>query len=219
MKNIILLLLTAALVNTVYSQTFYPKVKLETSAGDITIELYDNTPMHGDNFTKLINEGYYNNQLFHRVIKDFMIQAGDPDSKHAQAGEMLGRGGPDYTIPAEFVKEYYHKRGALAAARQPDHTNPAKESSGSQFYIVHGRTFNETELKAFVQRGMHMPFTDEQIEVYSTQGGSPHLDYEYTVFAEVIEGMEVIDKIANKPVDKNNRPLDDVRIIKAYTIK
>jgi cyclophilin family peptidyl-prolyl cis-trans isomerase len=112
MKNIIFPLLLAFFLNTAYSQTFYPKVKFETTAGTITIELYDNTPMHGDNFTKLINEGYYNNQLFHRVIKDFMIQAGDPDSKNAHPGEMLGRGGPGYTIPAEFVKEYYHKRGA-----------------------------------------------------------------------------------------------------------
>jgi cyclophilin family peptidyl-prolyl cis-trans isomerase len=202
-----------------FSQTLFPRIVLETSAGNMVFQLYDNTPLHCENFTKLVNEGYYNNQLFHRVIKDFMIQAGDPQSKGARPREMLGSGGPGYTIPAEFVKEYYHKRGALAAARQPDNVNPAKESSGSQFYIVCGRTFTEGELNAMVQRDMHIPFTPEQISEYTVHGGSPHLDYEYTVFGELIEGFDILDLIASSPVDRNNRPLDDVIILKAYTLK
>jgi peptidyl-prolyl cis-trans isomerase B (cyclophilin B) len=148
-----------------------------------------------------------------------MIQAGDPNSKSAKPGQVLGSGGPGYTIPAEFVKKYYHKRGALAAARQGDNVNPAKESSGSQFYIVHGRRFSDAELDAFVQRGMHIPFTSEQLENYKKQGGSPHLDYNYTVFGELIKGFEVLDAIASVKVDRNNRPMADVIILKAYTIE
>jgi len=184
--------------------------------GNIVIELYGETPLHSENFTKLVKEGYYNNVLFHRVIKSFMIQAGDPLSKNAAPGQMLGSGGPSYTIPAEFYPAYYHKRGALAAARQPDHVNPNKESSGSQFYIVQGRTFTEAELNDMVQKNIHIPFTDEQKKIYTSAGGSPHLYYAYTVFGEITEGFDVLDKIASVPVDRNNRPLTDVRINKAY---
>ncbi len=215
MNHFYLILFFSCLINSSYSQTQYPKVSFETTLGTMVFTLFDQTPLHRENFTKLVKEGYYNNQLFHRVIKNFMIQAGDPDSKNAEPSQLLGRGGPNYKIPAEFITDYYHKRGALAAARLPDKVNPNKESSGSQFYIVQGRTFSVIELNAMVQRGIHIPFSDEQIEVYSTTGGSPHLDYEYTVFGELTEGFDVLDKIANVPVDSHNRPLTDVRIIKA----
>lgn len=220
MKHIILyILLILGFVKPVLSQTQYPKVVFETNLGNMVFMLYDETPLHSENFTKLVNEGYYNNQLFHRVIKNFMIQAGDPNSKNAKPQERLGNGGPSYTIPAEFVPAYYHKRGALAAARMPDQMNPNKESSGSQFYVVQGRVFTIPELNAMVQKGMHIPFTDKQLEEYTSIGGSPHLDYAYTVFGELVEGFDVLDKIADMPVDSNNRPVTDVRIIKAYTIK
>ena len=212
-------LLILCFLKPVSSQTQYPKVVFETSLGNMVFMLYDETPLHSENFTKLVNEGYYNNQLFHRVIKNFMIQAGDPNSKNAKPHERLGNGGPSYTIPAEFVPSYYHKRGALAAARMPDQVNPNKESSGSQFYVVQGRVFRIPELNSMAQKGMHIPFTDKQIEDYTSVGGSPHLDYAYTVFGELTEGFDVLDKIADTPVDSNNRPLTDVRIIKAYTIK
>ncbi len=219
MKHFYISVILLSLFITVSSQTLFPKVVFETSLGNMVFTLYDETPFHCENFTKLVNEGYYNNQLFHRVIKNFMIQAGDPDSKNAQPAQVLGRGGPSYTIPAEFVPSYYHKCGALAAARQPDQVNPKKESSGSQFYIVQGRVFSEAELNAMSQQGMHIPFSKEQIEAYSTIGGSPHLDYEYTVFGELTQGFDVLENIAITPVDRNNRPLTDVRIIKAYLLK
>ncbi len=202
-----------------FSQTLFPEVVFETNLGKMVFVLYDETPLHCENFTKLVNEGYYNNQLFHRVIKNFMIQAGDPGSRNAQPFQMLGRGGTDYTIPAEFIASYFHKRGALAAARQPDNVNPTRESSGSQFYIVQGRVFSVSELNAMVQQGIHFPFTMEQKEIYTTIGGSPHLDYQYTVFGEPVQGFEVLDKIANSPVDRNNCPLTDIRIQKVSFLK
>ena len=187
--------------------------------GTIKIMLYDNTFRHSDNFVKLVNEGYYNGQLFHRVIKDFMIQSGDDKSINAPSGVLLGQGGKSYTIPAEFFPEYYHKRGALAAARQGDNINPKKESSGSQFYIVQGQKFTKEQLDMFVKKGLHPPFTDEQIKTYTTIGGTPHLDYNYTVFGEVIEGLDIVEAISKVSTDKNARPLQDVKIIKMYTIK
>lgn len=219
MKRIILFLLPAFLFISSYSQTQYSKVVFETTAGNMVFMLYDETPFHSENFTKLINEGYYNNQLFHRVMKNFMIQSGDPDSKTAKPGKALGHGGPGYTIPAEFVPEYYHKKGALAAARQGDRTNPKKESSGSQFYIVKGKTYTESELLAAEKHGSHILFTAQQKEVYTTIGGTPHLDYSYTVFGELTEGMDVLDLISTSATDKRDRPLNDIRILKAYTIK
>jgi peptidyl-prolyl cis-trans isomerase B (cyclophilin B) len=186
-------------------------VKISTEYGDMVIKLYNGTPLHRDNFIKLVKEHYYDSLLFHRVINGFMIQGGDPQSKHAQAGQMLGNGGPAYTIPAEFRKEYFHKKGALAAAREPDQVNPQKASSGSQFYIVQGRTFTNMELNQMEQQMMHrIPW--EQKEVYMKLGGTPHLDGNYTVFGEVISGMEVIDKIAAVQTDRNNRPVKDVRM-------
>lgn len=188
-----------------------PKVLLSTEFGDMTIKLYNETPQHRDNFLKLVEEGFYDSLLFHRVINQFMIQGGDPDSRHAEAGYPLGMGGPGYTIPAEFNPAFYHKKGALAAARQGDQVNPEKESSGSQFYIVHGRPFSDDELNMMAQRAQ-IDIPEEHREVYRTLGGAPHLDGSYTVFGEVVEGLEVIDKIATVQADARNRPIQDIRI-------
>lgn len=170
--------------------------------------------MHADNFIKLVNNRIYNGVLFHRVIKDFMIQTGDPDSKKAPKGTLLGTGGVGYTVPAEFHPDLYHKNGAIAAARQGDQTNPNRESNGSQFYIVQGEVFTDEYLDQMENSCAHIKFTAEQRMVYKAVGGTPHLDYAYTVFGEVIEGFEVIDIIAAEPVDERDRPLDDVKIIK-----
>jgi peptidyl-prolyl cis-trans isomerase B (cyclophilin B) len=184
-------------------------VKISTAYGDMVIKLYNGTPLHRDNFIKLVKAHYYDSLLFHRVIKDFMIQGGDPDSKNAAPGQMLGNGGPGYTIPAEFRKEYFHKKGVLAAAREGDNVNPEKASSGSQFYIVQGRKWTNNELNSMEQQRHHLiPW--EQKEVYMKTGGTPFLDGAYTVFGEVITGLNVIDSIAALPGDRMNRPLKDV---------
>lgn len=239
------------------------RLKIKTTEGDIIIRLYDETPKHRDNFLKLVKEGYFNGTLFHRVIKDFMIQGGDPDSKNAPKGKMLGTGGPDYTIPAEFVyPQYFHKRGALSAARTGDEVNPDRESSGSQFYIVWGKTYKPAELKQMEQqmamqqeqqvfnqltREHHEEimnlrrnrdrvglqelqdklieqtkttckqqgkpsFTEEQIEVYTNVGGTPFLDNQYTVFGEVEEGLDIVERIQNCDTDRNDRPTEDIKI-------
>jgi peptidyl-prolyl cis-trans isomerase B (cyclophilin B) len=179
----------------------------------MVVKLYNETPIHRDNMIKLINEGFYKDQLFHRVIKDFMIQGGDPQSEGADPGVRLGNGGPGYTLPAEFNKNLFHKKGALAAARQGDQVNPEKESSGSQFYLVQGRVFTDEELEALKQRGMG-EVTEEAAEIYKRVGGTPHLDGSYTVFGEIVEGLDVLDRIAAVPTDRFNRPLTDV----VYTI-
>jgi cyclophilin family peptidyl-prolyl cis-trans isomerase len=207
----ILLSLLLSFNNFVYSQDTRTKVKISTDYGDMTIALYNETPKHRDNFIKLAEEGFYDGTLFHRVIQAFMIQGGDPASKNAQAGAMLGNGGPGYTIPAEFNPKFYHKKGALAAARQGDNVNPKKESSGSQFYIVQGKVVSESDLRMFEQR-MKVKFTPEQIKTYTTVGGTYHLDGSYTVFGEVIDGMEVIDKIAAVQTNRMNRPLKDIKM-------
>ena len=233
------------------------KVKIETTLGDITVRLYDETPIHRDNFVKLVKEGYYDGTLFHRVIKDFMIQGGDPDSKGAPAGKMLGVGGPDYTLEAEIKDNLYHKRGALAAARQGDEVNPERRSSGSQFYIVWGQVYKENQLnqlgkqirmqkvqdafndlaKARRDEIMQMRrernraglqelqdqliaeaenkvgkqgLTDEQMQLYSTVGGTPHLDGQYTVFGEVEEGLNVVEQIQNTATGRADRPTNDI---------
>lgn len=237
------------------------KVKLETTMGDIVVELYDETPQHRDNFVKLVQEGYYDGVLFHRVIKDFMIQTGDGNSKTAGPDATLGDGDPGYTIPAEFVyPKYFHKRGALAAARTGDQVNPERRSSGSQFYIVTGKIYSSDELKMMTQRlkqdifrrlvnenhaqietlqrnqdneGLNelqnrliqqteaeaaqspFSFTDEQIDAYTSVGGTPHLDGQYTVFGQVIEGMDVVDKIQNAQTGRMDRPVSDIKIVKA----
>lgn len=238
-------------------------VEVETTLGNFTVMIYGDTPKHRDNFVKLVKEGYYNGTLFHRVINEFMVQAGDPDSKTAAPGQQLGAGGPDYTIDAEFVfPKHFHKRGALAAARQGDQVNPMKASSGSQFYIVTGKKvsegeiagmennlqqsalvarFNElaqahmTEIRAMQQKGDNtglqqlqnqlveeaqayvdehpVKITDEMKKAYTTQGGTPFLDNNYTVFGEVIKGMETVDKIEKVETDRSDRPKEDVRII------
>lgn len=193
------------------------RVKMQTTMGDIIIRLYDATPMHRDNFVKLAKEGYYDGTLFHRVIKDFMIQGGDPDSKNAPAGKMLGEGDPGYTLEAEFIPGLYHKRGALAAAREGDDANPERRSSGSQFYIVWGRTFTPRQLEYLSEKlKLDYPETgglsEMQRNIYSTCGGSPHLDGMYTVFGEVEVGLNVVEKIQNVPTDTADRPLEDIVI-------
>lgn len=240
-------------------------VKLETTMGNITVALYNETPKHRDNFIKLVKEGVYDSTLFHRVIKQFMIQAGDPDSKNASDTAMLGSGDVGYTIPAEFNPKFFHKKGVLAAACQGDDVNPEKASSGCQFYIVTGRKFTEPQLlgmenKINEQREealfdslarQHMKeiykmrkagdnagllelqdtleaqareladkeekfrFTPEQIKAYSTIGGAPHLDGSYTVFGEVTEGMEVVDNIEIAKTNRADRPIENIRILKA----
>ena len=236
------------------------KVKISTSLGDITAVLYDETPLHRDNFIKLVNEGYYNGTLFHRVIKDFMIQGGDPNSRGAAPGKQLGTGGPDYTIEAEIKPNLIHKRGALAAARQGDEVNPERRSSGSQFYIVWGKAYNEgqigqlgkqlevqaqqqifnqlvmehrskimemrrnrdqaglqelqddlvAQMKAIVKEQGPFGLSDIQKEAYKTIGGTPHLDGQYTVFGEVIEGLEIVEQIQNCETGAADRPKTDI---------
>ncbi|MCQ2161812.1 MAG: peptidylprolyl isomerase [Bacteroidales bacterium] len=236
------------------------KVSIKTPKGEIIIRLYDETPLHRDNFLKLAKEGFYNGTLFHRVIKDFMIQGGDPQSKGAPKGKQLGSGGPGYTIPAEFKPEYFHKRGALAAARLGDDANPQRASSGSQFYIVWGKTYSEgqigqlarqmrqqaaqsvfndlvrerraqilqlrknrdqaglaalqDELEAMTEAIMTEKglgkMSDGQKEAYTTVGGVPFLDGQYTVFGEVESGLEVVEAIQNVATDRSDRPQEDV---------
>ncbi|ATL46871.1 peptidylprolyl isomerase [Chitinophaga caeni] len=184
------------------------KVKIITPYGTMIVKLYDQTPQHRDNFIKLVKQHFYDSTLFHRVIEHFMIQGGDPTSKHAKPGEELGNGDTPYTIPAEFQLDLYHRKGALAAARD---NNPAKASSGCQFYIVQGKVFTDEELDMVEQKrlgGRKIPV--DQREVYKTSGGTPHLDQSYTVFGQVIKGMDVIDKIAALKTDARNRPLADV---------
>ena len=195
-----------------FNQTPAHTVLLSTSLGDINIILYEETPLHTENFLQLARDGYFDNQIFHRVINNFMIQAGDPLSKDAKPGEIIGHGGPGYTIPAEFHPDLYHKKGAVAAARQGDDINPERASSGSQFYIVQGTIFGDDDLDLMEQRQVHIRFTQEQRKVYKTIGGAPHLDYGYTVFGEVINGFDVLDLIAAVPTDNHSRPLEDIKI-------
>ena len=278
MKKIAYLLLTISFCGLTACKTEKKKggnmdnetlVKIETTLGDIKVKLYNETPKHRDNFIKLAEDGVYEGTLFHRVIKDFMIQAGDPDSKNAPKGKMLGAGDVGYTLPAEFVyPKKKKKKGALSAARQGDNVNPKKESSGCQFYIVTGKVYNdstllgmesqmnenkinvifntlaqkhmkeiykmrkendenglyelqeklfaEAEAEAAKQPEFH--FTPEQIEAYTTVGGTPHLDGEYTVFGEVIEGMDIVDKIQQVKTDRSDRPEEDVKIVKVEVL-
>lgn len=232
------------------------RVLVKTTMGDFTVMLYGDTPAHRDNFVKLANEHYYDSLLFHRVIENFMVQGGDPNSKNAPAGKMLGDGDPNYTLPAEIVfPKHYHKRGALAAARTGDQVNPERRSSGSQFYVVTGQVFSDEQMKqmaikaAFDQLAeQHMdsiqammtrrdqpglqalqeklvkqaremvdagkgPYSTEMVKAYTTEGGTPHLDGQYSVFGEVIDGMDTIDKIQKAETDRNDRPTQDIRIL------
>jgi peptidyl-prolyl cis-trans isomerase B (cyclophilin B) len=194
------------------------QVEIQTTKGNMIVMLYDETPLHRDNFVKLAETGFYNDLLFHRVIKEFMIQCGDPESKAAPAGKMLGSGGPGYTIPAEIKPQLIHKKGALAAARTGDQFNPEKASSGSQFYIVQGQIYDENTLNTITTQ-MRKILSKEQRDIYTTIGGTPFLDNEYTVFGEVIKGLDVIDKIAAVKTMPGDRPVDDVKIIKMTVIK
>ena len=196
----ICLIICILLGMTTQAQEKETLVLIKTSLGDITVKLYNDTPLHRDNFIKLINEGWYNNSPFHRVINNFMIQGG-----HNQDGSV----DPGYTIPAEFRANHIHKKGALAAARQGDHVNPKKASSGCQFYIVQGQVLTDAHIQMYQQR-MGLTFTQEQIEAYTTVGGTPHLDGEYTVFGEVVEGLDVIDKIAKVKTGYMDVPVEAV---------
>ena len=197
------------------------RVRLTTSYGDIVIALSDSTPRHRDNFLRLVREHYYDSVLFHRVIPDFMIQTGDPNSRYAAPTDTLGNGGPGYTIPAEIcLPALFHKRGAVAAAREPDEVNPERASSGSQFYIVWGRMLSQGAINKYRKRleershGRYT-ITPEMEEADALNGGSPHLDGEYTVFGEVVEGLDVVDNIQIADCDDLDRPLADLWILKA----
>lgn len=244
-------------------------VCLETTMGNITVKLYNETPNHRDNFIKLTKEGVYDSTLFHRVIKNFMIQAGDPESKNATDTTMLGNGDVGYTIPAEFNTKFFHKKGVLAAARQGDEVNPNRESSGCQFYIVTGRKFSEAQMitmenqmndarldavfdslarkhmkeiykmrknndqegllalqdkleeeaRAQVADQPALKYTKEQIQAYTTVGGAPHLDGAYTIFGEVVDGMDIVEKIEKTGTNRADRPKIDIRIIKASVVE
>jgi cyclophilin family peptidyl-prolyl cis-trans isomerase len=267
MKNVFIIAILAVLLVACTSKPKETLVSITTPYGEIIVKLYDSTIKHKENFTKLADAGYFNGTLFHRVIQDFMIQGGDPDSKNAMPGALLGEGDTNYTIPFEYVPSYLHKRGAFAAARESDDVNPLKASSASQFYIVKGKVFTndeldavelkverrtkqyimmellkkegkEDELKAFRQmtdkrdtanirqiinkyrnaveaqymRTKPFKLTEEQRRVYTTVGGTPHLDGAYTVFGEVVSGMEIVDQIAAVQTDTNDRPVQDIRI-------
>ena len=188
------------------------RIKITTDSGELVIRLYDKTPLHRDNFIKLVQQHYFDSLMFHRVINGFMIQGGDPESRNAASGQLLGNGGPGYTIPAEFDTSLFHKKGVLAAAREGDQVNPAKASSGSQFYIVQGRKISDPELSS-IEKNKNIIIPPTQREIYKTFGGTPHLDMNYTVFGEVESGMAVIDKIASMQTDSNNRPLTDIRMM------
>lgn len=225
MKRILYLLLVCCLWVSSYAQTSTTEVLLETTMGNIRIALYDETPLHRDNFLKLTKMGVYDSLLFHRVIKDFMIQSGDTNSKHAKPGQLLGTGDFDYTQEAEFrLPQIFHRRGVVAMAREGDEKNPERRSSACQFYIVWGKVLDDVKL-AKVQGKLdsltqgQVKLTPKMMEVYKTIGGTPHLDGLYTVFGEVVEGMDLVEKIQLVKTDKNDRPLEDIRILKATVTK
>lgn len=200
------------------------EVILETTKGNIRIALYNETPRHRDNFIRLVDEGFYDGLLFHRVIYNFMIQAGDSASRNAQPGQVLGDSPESYKIPSEIhYPQLFHKRGAVAAAREGDSVNPSRESSASQFYIVYGSRFNDAMLdneqqKLDRQTGGSIKMTPEIREAYKNTGGTPHLDGQYTVFGEVVEGLDTVKEIDWADTDSNARPIEDIRIIKAKVV-
>ncbi len=210
MKKTLALITFLALQVALYAAPPHKYVRITTDQGECLLKLYDKTPLHRDNFVKLVREGYYKDLLFHRVIRNFMIQGGDPNSRYAAERQRLGGGGPEYTIPAEFSDSLFHKKGVIAAARND---NPEKASSGSQFYLVQGRTFTDNGLDSLEQirlGGRKIPAY--QREVYKTLGGVPHLDQNYTVFGELISGIAVIDSIAAVETDRYDRPLENQRM-------
>lgn len=211
------------LANGLRKKDLKKDVELVTSKGSIVVRLSDSTPLHRDNFLKLVKQHYYDSMLFHRVIQNFMIQAGDPNSKQAKAGVALGNGGPGYTVPAEIIPGFFHRKGVLAAARMGDDVNPSRASSGSQFYIVKGRIHTDASLdsvETYRLKGRKIPAAHR--EVYKQIGGSPHLDQSYTIFGEVIAGQNIVDSISATPTSKGSdrdRPLSDIKIIKARLVK
>ena len=204
------LLALAVILTPLSCKEKHTYVLIKTDYGTMKVKLYNDTPKHRDNFIKLVREGFYDSLLFHRVITNFVIQGGDPQSRNAPFGQRLGMGGPGYRIPAEI--KHFHFRGAVAAARQADNVNPKKESSGSQFYIVHGRPVTRQELEQ-IARAKNIHYTEEDIQRYLKVGGTPHLDGDYTVFGEVVEGLDVIDRIAQIPTDQYKRPIKDVPMV------
>jgi peptidyl-prolyl cis-trans isomerase B (cyclophilin B) len=212
MKNLLFLLIPVAILMAVSCNDQHKYVIIKTKYGNMKAKLYNKTPKHRDNFVKLVKKGYYDSLLFHRVIPGFMIQGGDPESKNAKPSERLGQGGPGYTIPPEFDTSLFHKKGALSAARKPDKMNPEQRSSGSQFYIVQGKTYTDVQLNQLERQKKNISFTDKQRELYKTVGCAPHLDGGYTVFGQVVKGLGVIDSIAKQPTDRNDRPKGEVRM-------
>ncbi len=209
MKNFFTAFFCLCFVSAFSAKPKHQYVKLQTEMGDCIIKLYNETPQHRDNFLKLAETGTYNGTLFHRVIKDFMIQGGDPDSKNAVKGALLGEGTVGYTVPAEFRDSLFHKKGVLAAARD---NNPAKASSGCQFYLVQGKTFTDEQLDALEKNRLKFKLPQWQRDIYKTLGGTPHLDRNYTVYGEIVKGIELVDKIADVKTDGNNRPLADIKM-------
>ncbi|HMQ48540.1 MAG TPA: peptidylprolyl isomerase [Saprospiraceae bacterium] len=187
----------------------YTYAVIETEYGNMKVMLYNSTPQHRDNFIKLAKEGFYDSLLFHRVVADFMIQGGDPDSRYSPTGQPLGMGGPGYTLAPEIGAP--HLKGTLAAARLSDDVNPGKESSGSQFYIVEGQVFDDAMLDQ-IEHQKGIKYNPQQRALYKEIGGTPFLDNDYTVFGEVVKGIEVIEKIASQPTDPRNRPMQDIRM-------
>ena len=226
MKRLLFTLLFLLVVAPwVYAQEVRHEVEFVTTKGTIRVMLYNETPQHHDNFLRLVREGYYDGVLFHRVINRFMIQTGDSATRHLQAGQPVPDLPEAYKVPAEIrFPQLYHKRGALAAAREGDNVNPERASSMSQFYIVYGRIFNDAQLDATQERiskatGGKAVLTPEQRQVYKTIGGTPHLDGQYTVFGEVVEGMSTVEDIEFVKTDNTDRPLQDVRILRARVVK
>ena len=227
MKRQLLTLTMAVVLGSLTSvaQTSTTEVLLETTEGNIRIALYDETPKHRDNFLKLTRMHVYDSLLFHRVIKDFMIQSGDTNSKNAKSGQRLGTGDFDYTIEPEFrLPQIFHRRGCVAMAREPDVVNPDKRSSACQFYIVWGKRFSSAEIEHTQERldtvtQGRVKLTPEMIKVYKSVGGTPHLDGQYTVFGEVTEGLDVVERIQKAETDDYDRPFEDIRILRATVVK
>ena len=210
MKQILTLVFLFATITAFAAKPKHSYVRVKTSKGECIIMLYNQTPKHRDNFLKLAKEGFYNGTLFHRVIKEFMIQGGDPDSKNAKVGQALGSGDLGYKVDAEFRDSLFHKKGVLAAARD---NNPEKASSASQFYIVHGKIWTDETLDQVQQNRMQgRQIPDTQRQVYKTIGGTPHLDQNYTVYGEVVKGLEMVDAVASVQTAPGDRPLEDVKM-------
>lgn len=209
MKKIITLLFCLCLSSAFAAKPTHRYFKIATEKGECIVMLYNTTPLHRDNMIKLVKNGFYQGTLFHRVIKSFMIQGGDPDSKNAAPGKELGNGDVGYTIPAEFRDSLFHKKGVLAAARDD---NPKMASSGCQFYIVQGKIFTDPQLDSLETKRLHYKIPQWQREIYKTIGGTPHLDRKYTAYGEVVKGLSMIDEIATVPTDSNNRPMADIKM-------